>query len=847
MAKDFQRHDRGGRFKKADPGDLGLRSSKERDQRIIDSYRLQQARQKEYDDQYGRAQDKVGENRLKNRTIIQDLETKAWKTRNAAITVRANNEIDALKGQAEEYRKQADFWSDFSTTGAKQLGDLAKGVTAYTAMKIAEEEYRKDFQNPDTITAQVKALAKYTEGEEKDKNKDVDKLNKSGDFTVAEKLNKVSFIAQHRVSLMYARDIESNWPALENQIIEILAKNGTPITAKSVQTQFHQWIKAEFQSRGISYKTQGFLKARSFVNGKAAAISNERNLFDRMRETEKNLSKTSKDFYACTDDECRLNRFNEGKNFSFSGVFPDSKNRPTVAAMADTRLAVQNIASRLLADHPWLSLDEGLQAVYLNVVPKKFQHPSDIKVLEQVWDRKVEADKAQVKTVVQNRHNIVTQDAIKRTALGYEGKDKIDLDTPKGRGIMRSILKQNPDNNELIAAFSLRANYNPDYGDSQGKITQMKKARKEGNHEYYRTLYWQLDPKLRVKFDSEFAEINELNLNGINAQSLKKLGQGLVREVEDTNVLKRPGYKSHSSSAKVVHDFPGYWNYIYSQTNPGDSIRQRISDTNTKVSDHARDGIGIFRRHEKDGLGTIVWSIGAGNSKEQGWTPTLIKDTLSVSSHTSPTGKLNAILNTAYPERGSELSIKGGLIPQDQLEIIMESIRNNEPVEYNNESVNEIASLTNLPKRYIVNKILERQEHLHPKTKKRVRTYPYVKPSQADIAVISADSLNTALNINKLDDQSKLAVGLCSDLLSLTGKLPMKPYINDYWTSIEDATGPITNWLLSNNFKASPTADGGFTTDNMPEAIRKLPETDGVWYDPEYNCFRQKDELGGRK
>ena len=48
MAKDFQRHSsRGGRFKRLNFGDLGLRSLKERDQQIIDSLKVQQKRTEE--------------------------------------------------------------------------------------------------------------------------------------------------------------------------------------------------------------------------------------------------------------------------------------------------------------------------------------------------------------------------------------------------------------------------------------------------------------------------------------------------------------------------------------------------------------------------------------------------------------------------------------------------------------------------------------------------------------------------------------------------------------------------------------------------------------------------------
>ena len=54
MAKNYNRHSGGGRFKRQDSSDLGLRAYKDQQDQIIDSLKLQQARSKEYRDEHYR-------------------------------------------------------------------------------------------------------------------------------------------------------------------------------------------------------------------------------------------------------------------------------------------------------------------------------------------------------------------------------------------------------------------------------------------------------------------------------------------------------------------------------------------------------------------------------------------------------------------------------------------------------------------------------------------------------------------------------------------------------------------------------------------------------------------------
>lgn len=107
--KKFQRHAKGGRFKQQDFGDLGLSALKRNNDTIIDNLKLQSARNKEYRDDTEQSLRDVGRNELKNIQDLNSLENKIYKNKVGNIKVRADREIEAIRGQAKEAGKKSDF------------------------------------------------------------------------------------------------------------------------------------------------------------------------------------------------------------------------------------------------------------------------------------------------------------------------------------------------------------------------------------------------------------------------------------------------------------------------------------------------------------------------------------------------------------------------------------------------------------------------------------------------------------------------------------------------------------------------------------------------------------------
>ena len=167
MSKEFQRHASGGSFKRSNPGDGGVRVFKEQQDQIIEAQKLQQLRSEQYADKWSQGKRRKAEKEAQNRATIKEFENKLWQNRRDAIIVRNKRDIEAAKGKADEYGREAEFWKDFSTTYAKQWGKLAEGVEALhdkqvgiANIEIANEHDAFNFQS--LVNSGVEFTDKYT-------------------------------------------------------------------------------------------------------------------------------------------------------------------------------------------------------------------------------------------------------------------------------------------------------------------------------------------------------------------------------------------------------------------------------------------------------------------------------------------------------------------------------------------------------------------------------------------------------------------------------------------------------------------------------------------------------------
>ena len=131
MATNYQRHSKGGRFRRSDIGDAGIRSFSEQQQNIIDSIKLQQQQDKEISaDQISGFQTSTA-NKLENNRILDNLESKIFSNKLDNIKVRKDTDIKSLETLGQEYKNKESFWLNFSTTYAAKWGKAADSILEF--------------------------------------------------------------------------------------------------------------------------------------------------------------------------------------------------------------------------------------------------------------------------------------------------------------------------------------------------------------------------------------------------------------------------------------------------------------------------------------------------------------------------------------------------------------------------------------------------------------------------------------------------------------------------------------------------------------------------------------------
>ena len=128
MAKNYKIHSHGKGFRRSDFGDMGLRAYREQQQTIINSLKLQnkefESTRKEFID----ADILKSIKEENNRKELKKLEDNVFDVKFENTQIRADREIDALEHQARDKEREANFWTNFSTTYAKQYADAAKDI-----------------------------------------------------------------------------------------------------------------------------------------------------------------------------------------------------------------------------------------------------------------------------------------------------------------------------------------------------------------------------------------------------------------------------------------------------------------------------------------------------------------------------------------------------------------------------------------------------------------------------------------------------------------------------------------------------------------------------------------------
>ena len=142
MATKYKRYSRGGRFKGADIGDAGISALRQRDAQIVESIERQRRQHEEISRDQLSGMERAYRLESDNMAELQALEDKIYANKRDNIKLRGQREVEALKGKADEYGRQAEHWKELTPKLGKSLQQLSEGF-GHVANKIGYEQARE--------------------------------------------------------------------------------------------------------------------------------------------------------------------------------------------------------------------------------------------------------------------------------------------------------------------------------------------------------------------------------------------------------------------------------------------------------------------------------------------------------------------------------------------------------------------------------------------------------------------------------------------------------------------------------------------------------------------------------
>ena len=278
MASKYKRYGRGGSFKSSSAGDLGISTLKERDQTIIDSLQLGRNQQAEIDQSQMTGIERAFSKEQDNIKDLQQLEDKIYARQLENIKVRSQRDIEAIKGRADEYGRQAEHWEQLSPKLGKAFTALSTGYKNVTN-KLGYARAAQNQQNNDTLKLWADG---FEEGEgiaDGENLKSQEELKKAGvPETKLLALDSTSAIYRAgRVSYLMQDLIDNLDEHFDIGMKAYIDQFGQAPTNAEQYARAHEWIRNKIESEiGISsYKYhKGVIKFRAEFNKKSASRNN---------------------------------------------------------------------------------------------------------------------------------------------------------------------------------------------------------------------------------------------------------------------------------------------------------------------------------------------------------------------------------------------------------------------------------------------------------------------------------------------------------------------------------------------------------------------------------------------
>lgn len=266
----YKRHAQGGRFKRGEFGDLGLRAYTEARDREIRVAEEQRKQEQAYSQQHLQQIQGTGTKQIQHNRMLQNLTEDVGQLALNNTKLRGKREVEEILGRAKDAEKESQFWKDFSTTYSGQYAKAAGELYDF-ATEIQHQRQMDAFRkNPDA----QKAMNDFGHMNEiTNKNLLVDTYKGLRDKGIPSEEARSMLIAQyadlglrmnHKTKMALTNMILKKWPGQEALIREEMKEAGIPLTRENIDEYYKLRGHELLQEYGISPTS---IAGRHLLNG----------------------------------------------------------------------------------------------------------------------------------------------------------------------------------------------------------------------------------------------------------------------------------------------------------------------------------------------------------------------------------------------------------------------------------------------------------------------------------------------------------------------------------------------------------------------------------------------------
>lgn len=693
---------RGGRFKVNNPNlQAGLKQEQIQQQRIIDSLKLQQKQSDARDAQQMKFMEKSDINEAQNRKLIQDLENKKFQNRYDAVSKRGTREVENLRGQAAEYKKESEFWQQFTPKLAKDLTTAAEGIYNFADKRYAEQEFAAMMENGefDILRGLYAEENKLVDAGLVDKRFEA---YQKGDIDLVDYLGNTRRRNSFYLSKLIEDEFKSNFDQYENQFISAAQQGSDPselFKPENIRSSYNFRGQEIVRIAGLNPKSPAGLAIIKLWDDRGRSRAEELRLQQNLQITTDNKDQSLKLFLADpTQDNFTNFLIDVARVPSTDRNGTISPNIGSTNWRATYELAVQELVGNEkyagtggFAKFEEEVLDrltpgEGSKQTWQQRHPALYEFAQE----EYQKQQKLRREKEQDISETNDANDIIQID------LDIENKT-INLDDFSAGGDREKLEART-----RTASAAVRTHihdvlgYNPKIMDSFGQSELLRKAHRDGDFTGFMFTYRTLTDTQRREFDVFRKDLTDLQeaYGGDYVDDVRKKADEIIAHASGLNSISD---RKHPTAFGAVDALEQSYYYHFNNLRDEENARKRSDKAWELAQKPVDERTGMFRT-QTPAQGTA----GAGQEK----TIWLQFSNVDEKSRGLSRGAIEAELyyNNKTP---NDLISAGTIVDKKTLGRFALDINSGTDNLIYPQSVRDLADLTGIPKRDIMNRVLE--------------------------------------------------------------------------------------------------------------------------------------------